>query len=104
MRPNPSAHLVGVRQRGDRPLVPNGRKRIAAIAATLITLMTALVMGIGVATPSATAKPDLETVKKKVEKLDRQAEQASERYNDARIELKELQACLLYTSPSPRDS
>jgi cell wall-associated NlpC family hydrolase len=68
--------------------VPNGRKRIAAIAATLISLMTALVVvGVGVATPSATAKPDLETVKKQVEKYDHLAEQASERYNDAQVKL-----------------
>jgi cell wall-associated NlpC family hydrolase len=67
--------------------VPNGRKRIAAIAATLITVVTALVVGIGVATPSATAKPDLATVKKQVEKYDHLAEQASERYNDAQVKL-----------------
>jgi peptidoglycan DL-endopeptidase CwlO len=67
--------------------VPNGRKRIAAIAATLITFVTALVVGLGVATPSATAKPDLETVKKQVEKYDHLAEQASERYNDAQVKL-----------------
>lgn len=68
--------------------MPNGRKRIAAIAATLISLMTALVgVGIVVATPSATAKPDLETVKKQVEKYDHQAEQASERFNDAKVKL-----------------
>jgi cell wall-associated NlpC family hydrolase len=67
--------------------VPNGRKRIAAIAATLITFVTALVVGFGVATPSATAKPDLETVKKQVEKYDHLAEQASERYNDAQVKL-----------------
>jgi cell wall-associated NlpC family hydrolase len=75
--------------------VPNGRKRIAAIAATLISLMTALVVvGIGVATPSATAKPDLQTVKKKVEKYDHLAEQASERYNDARVKLAETRTKL----------
>ena len=75
--------------------MPNGRKRIAAIAATLITLMTALVVvGIGVATPTANAKPDLQTVKKKVEKLDHQAEQASERYNDARVKLAQTQTKL----------
>jgi cell wall-associated NlpC family hydrolase len=75
--------------------VPNGRKRIAAIAATLISLMTALVVvGIGVATPSANAKPDLETVKKQVEKYDHQAEQASERYNDARVKLAETRTKL----------
>jgi cell wall-associated NlpC family hydrolase len=68
--------------------VPNGRKRIAAIAATLISLMTALVVvGVGLATPSASAKPDLETVKKQVEKYDHLAEQASERYNDAQVKL-----------------
>jgi cell wall-associated NlpC family hydrolase len=75
--------------------VPNGRKRIAAIAATLISLMTALVaIGIGVAIPTATAKPDLETVKKQVEKYDHQAEQASERYNDARVKLAETKTKL----------
>jgi cell wall-associated NlpC family hydrolase len=68
--------------------VPNGRKRIAAVAATLIALITALVgAGLIVATPSATAKPDLETVKKQVEKYDHEAEQASERFNDARVKL-----------------
>jgi peptidoglycan DL-endopeptidase CwlO len=68
--------------------VPNGPKRIAAIAATLISLLIALVgAGLIVATPSATAKPDLETVKKQVEKYDHEAEQASERYNDAKVKL-----------------
>ena len=68
--------------------MPNGRKRIAAIAATLISLMTALVVvGVGIITPSASAKPDLETVKKQVEKYDHLAEQASERYNDAQVKL-----------------
>jgi cell wall-associated NlpC family hydrolase len=57
--------------------------------------MTALVVvGIGVATPTATAKPDLETVKKKVENLDRQAEQASERYNAARVKLAQTETKL----------
>jgi cell wall-associated NlpC family hydrolase len=76
--------------------VPNGRKRIAAIAATLITLMTALVaVGLGVATPSANAKPDLATAKKQVEKFDHLAEQASERYNDARVKLAETKTKLV---------
>ncbi|MBO9520740.1 MAG: C40 family peptidase [Nocardioidaceae bacterium] len=48
----------------------------------------------GVGTPSATAKPDLETVKKKVERLDHQAEVASERYNDARVKLAETKTKL----------
>jgi cell wall-associated NlpC family hydrolase len=75
--------------------VPNGRKRIAAIAATLISLMTALVVvGIGITIPTASAKPDLETVKKQVEKYDHLAEQASERYNDARVKLAETKTKL----------
>lgn len=75
--------------------MPNGRKRIAAIAATLISLMAALVVvGLGVATPTASAKPDLETVKKKVETYDHLAEQASERYNDARVKLAETKTKL----------
>ena len=68
--------------------MPNGRKRIAAIAATLTSLVTVVVVfGVGVATPTATAKPDLATVKKQVERYDHLAEQASERYNDARVKL-----------------
>lgn len=75
--------------------MPNGRKRIAAVAATLISLMTALaVVGVGLVGSTATAKPDLETVKKRVEKYDHLAEQASERYNDARVKLAETQTKL----------
>jgi peptidoglycan DL-endopeptidase CwlO len=75
--------------------VHDGRKRIAAIAATLISLLvTAVVLGVGLGAPAATAKPDLETVKKQVEKLDHQAEQASERYNDARVKLAETKTRL----------
>jgi cell wall-associated NlpC family hydrolase len=74
--------------------VPNGRKRAAAIAATLsILLTTAVVLGVGAA-PSATAKPDIETVKKQVEKYDHLAEQASERYNDAQVKLAETRTKL----------
>jgi cell wall-associated NlpC family hydrolase len=68
--------------------VPNGPKRTGAIAATLIALITALVgVGLSIATPSASAKPDLETVKKQVAKYDHLAEVASERYNDAKVKL-----------------
>jgi cell wall-associated NlpC family hydrolase len=74
--------------------VPNGRKRAAAIAATLsILFTTAVVLGVGAA-PSATAKPDIETVKKQVEKYDHLAEQASERYNDAQVKLAETRTKL----------
>jgi cell wall-associated NlpC family hydrolase len=71
--------------------VLHGRKRTATIVATLIALLTALVtVGIGLAvSPAATAKPDLETVKKQVAKLDQQAEAASERYNDAKVKVAE---------------
>lgn len=73
--------------------MPNGRKRIVAIATTLIALLTPLV-AISVVTPSANAKPDLETVKKQVEELDHLAEQASERYNDARVKRAETETKL----------
>lgn len=73
--------------------MPNGRKRIAAIVTTLIALVTPVV-AISVVTPSANAKPDLETVKKQVERLDHLAEQASERYNDARVMLAETRTKL----------
>ena len=68
--------------------MPNGRRRTAPIATTLIALVVAVVgVGLGVATPSATAKPDLNTSKKQVEKFDRLAEQASERFNNAKVKL-----------------
>ncbi|MCZ4499603.1 MAG: putative endopeptidase precursor [Marmoricola sp.] len=73
----------------------HGRKRTTALVATLIALMTALVtVGIGFAVPAATAKPDLKTVKKQVEKLDQQAEAASERYNDAKVRLGQTRTAL----------
>ena len=75
--------------------MPNGRKRLAALAVTLLALVTALVgVGIGVATESATAKPDLATAKKQFEKYDHLAEQASERYNDASVKLAAAQTKL----------
>jgi len=74
--------------------VPNGRKRIAALSATLISLIALAVVGVGVATPTAIAKPDLQTVKKKVERYDHLAEQASERYNDASVKVAETRTRL----------
>lgn len=66
-----------------------GRTRTATLVATLIALLTTLVtVGIGLAGPqSAMAEPDLKTVQKQVEKLDRQAEAASERYNEAKVKV-----------------
>ena len=67
----------------------HGRKRTATFVASLIALLTALaVVLVGpLGGPSASAKPDLQTVKKQVAELDRQAEAASERYNDARVKV-----------------
>ena len=64
----------------------NGRKR-------LITLLSgaALIATLGlVPSGSAQAKPDIDDVQAKVDRLYHEAEQASERYNDARLELKDL--------------
>ncbi|HEX2893535.1 MAG TPA: NlpC/P60 family protein [Marmoricola sp.] len=73
----------------------NGRKRIGAVAATLIALITALVgVGLSVAVPAATAKPDLETAKKQYAQYEHLAEQASERYNDAQVKLQATQTKL----------
>jgi cell wall-associated NlpC family hydrolase len=74
--------------------VPNGRKRTGAVAATLISFIALVGIGLSVATPAATAKPDLETAKKLVEKYDHLAEQASERYNDAKVKLEATQTKL----------
>jgi cell wall-associated NlpC family hydrolase len=73
--------------------VLRGRTRTATLVATLIALLTALVtVGIGLAaTDSASAKPDLQTVKKQVAALDQQAEAASERYNDAQVKVAQTQ-------------
>ena len=64
-----------------------GRKR-------LVTLLTgsAIVVCVGFmpSTP-ANAEPDISTVQDRVDRLYRDAEQASERYNDAQLQLKALQ-------------
>jgi len=65
--------------------VLNGRKR-------LITALSALAMAaaVGLVPGSAQAEPDIEDVQARVDRLYHEAEQASERYNDARLELSEL--------------
>lgn len=65
----------------------NGRNR-------LITLLTgfALIAAVGFMPSSpASAEPDIDDVQARVDRLYHEAEQASERYNDAKLELKELQ-------------
>lgn len=68
----------------------NGRKR-------LITLLSgfAMIAAVGlVPSGSAQAKPDIDDVQARVDRLYHEAEQASERYNDAKLELKELESDL----------
>ncbi|MCX6395849.1 MAG: NlpC/P60 family protein [Propionibacteriales bacterium] len=64
---------------------------MATLIAVLIALAAVIVGPIG---PAANAKPDLQTVKKQVEALDRQAEAASERYNDAKVKVTQTQTKL----------
>jgi cell wall-associated NlpC family hydrolase len=65
--------------------VLNGRKR-------LITALSALAMAaaLGLMPGSAQAEPDIEDVKARVDRLYHEAEQAQERYNDAKLQLTEL--------------
>lgn len=67
-----------------------GRKKFIHVIAAL-ALGTA---GALAAAGPANAEPDIETVKAKVEKLQHEAEQASERYNDARVKAVELKTRL----------
>jgi cell wall-associated NlpC family hydrolase len=71
--------------------VTDGRKRIARVLATLS--ITAVGGSMLVAAPTS-AQPDIPGVQRKVDKLYRQAEQASERYNNARLRLRHAQARL----------
>jgi len=71
--------------------VTDGRKRTARVLATLC--ITALSGTMLVASPS-NADPDIDSVQSRVDKLYHQAEQASERYNNARLEMKKAQTRL----------
>jgi cell wall-associated NlpC family hydrolase len=71
--------------------VTDGRKRTARVLATLC--ITALSGTMLVASPS-NAEPDIDSVQSRVDKLYHQAEQASERYNNARLEMKKAQTRL----------
>lgn len=62
------------------------RKRLATV---LTGGALATVVGLMPSTP-ASAEPDIDTVQARVDRLYHEAEQASERYNDARIELTSL--------------
>ena len=69
----------------------DGRKRIARVLATLC--ITALSGTVLVASPTY-ADPDIDSVQSKVDTLYQQAEQASERYNDARLQMTQAQTRL----------
>ena len=85
--PNPSAHPVGVRQRkGVPPAVTNPRVRLTSVLAGLALAAT---VGLIPSSP-AQAEPDVKDVQARVDTLFHEAEQASERYNDAKIELDQL--------------
>ena len=69
----------------------DGRKRITSVIAALG--VTALGGSLLITSPSF-AKPDIGDVQVRVDKLYQEAEVASERYNDARVELEATQARL----------
>jgi len=71
--------------------VTNGRKRTASF---LATLCIASMGGTILAASPTFAEPDIAEVEDRVDTLFEQAEQASERYNDARIELKQAKTRL----------
>ena len=66
----------------------NGRKRTASVLATLC--ITAVAGSVFVASPTF-AEPDVDDVQARVDTLYEKAEQASERYNDAKLELERAQ-------------
>ncbi len=60
----------------------------------LITALSALALAAGIGlvpSTSANAEPDIDDVQSRVDRLYHEAEQASERYNDARLELEALE-------------
>jgi cell wall-associated NlpC family hydrolase len=74
--------------------VLHGRKRLAAALSGLALAGAIGIVGLGPATP-AQAEPDIDDVQKRVDTLYHEAEQASERLNDAKIELADLQGDLV---------
>ena len=67
----------------------NGRKRITASLAAM-ALSGGLALSVSTSTSPAQAEPDIETVQTRVNTLLHEAEQASERYNDVKINLDTL--------------
>ena len=73
---------------GDVPLVLRGRNRLIS---TLSGIALAVSVGLVSSSTPAAAEPDIEEVQERVDRLYHEAEQASERLNDAKLELDELQ-------------
>jgi peptidoglycan DL-endopeptidase CwlO len=71
--------------------VSDGRKRTARVLATLC--ITALSGSMFIAAPTY-ANPDIQSVQARVDALYQQAEQASERYNNARLQVKQAETRL----------
>lgn len=78
-------------QRSPQPIPRPTSTRRPRVTRVLASLCAAAVGGsvlsLSLVTPSQ-AEPDIETVQSRVDRLYHQAEQASERYNDARIEVR----------------
>ena len=72
-------------KQGVPPLVLNGRKRIITALAGLTLAASA-----GLVSSPAQAEPDIKDVQAKVDRLYHEAEQAQERYNDAKLQLTSL--------------
>jgi len=68
--------------------VIDGRKRAVRALASLCAATCLVAVGESVVASPSDAKPDVESVQSRVDTLYRQAEQASERYNDARLEMR----------------
>jgi len=74
--------------------VAHGRKRLATALSGLVLAATVGAVGLVPATP-AQAEPDIDDVQQRVDTLFHEAEQASERLNDAKLELADLRRDLL---------
>ena len=66
----------------------NGRKRFAT-ALSALALAGSVALTVNGSAP-AQAEPDIDDVRARVDRLYEEAEQAQERYNDAKLELTEL--------------
>lgn len=68
----------------------NGRKRLTTTLFSILSGCALIAAMAFMPTSPAQAKPDIDDVQARVDRLYHEAEQASERYNDAKLELQEL--------------